>query len=118
MNAKGASTALVSGIGANMWVGLLIIATFGAGAVVPGLFSDYAEQVGFRLMLYIALAESWNLLAGYCGLVSLGSASFIGLGAYVFVGMINGFVAPISGAMGSSHRLRATAKNRKAEPLS
>jgi branched-chain amino acid transport system permease protein len=96
VNAKGTATAPISGIGANVWAALLIIATFGAGTVAPGLLSDYAEQIGFRLMLYIALAESWNLLAGYCGLVSLGSASFIGLGAYVFVGMINGFAAPIS----------------------
>jgi branched-chain amino acid transport system permease protein len=75
---------------------VLIVVVFAGGAVVPNLLSDYSQQIGFRLMLYIVLAESWNLLAGYCGLVSLGSASFVGLGAYIFVGMINGFGAPLS----------------------
>ena len=30
----------------------------------------------------LALAEMWNLLAGYAGLVSIGQQAFIGLGAY------------------------------------
>ncbi len=96
MNAKRTSAALISGLGAQSLVGLLIVVVFAGGAVVPNMLSDYAQQIGFRLMLYIVLAELWNLLAGYCGLVSLGSASFVGLGAYIFVGMINGFGAPLS----------------------
>ena len=96
MNAKRTSAALISGLGAQSLVGLLIVVVFAGGAVVPNMLSDYAQQIGFRLMLYIVLAESWNLLAGYCGVVSLGSASFVGLGAYIFVGMINGFGAPLS----------------------
>ena len=72
--------------------GLLIAAVFAVGAVVPNILSDYALLIGFRLMLYIVLAEAWNLLAGYCGLVSLGSASFVGIGAYVFVGLLNQMV--------------------------
>jgi branched-chain amino acid transport system permease protein len=31
---------------------------------------------------YLALAELWNLLAGYAGVISLGSQGFIGLGGY------------------------------------
>ena len=96
MSSKRTSAALISGFGAQSWAGLLIVVVFAIGAFVPNLLGDYAQQIAFRLMLYIVLAESWNLLAGYCGLVSLGSASFVGLGAYVFVGMINGFGAPLS----------------------
>jgi len=33
-------------------------------------------------MLYIAIAQMWNLLAGYTGLISLGQPCFIGLGGY------------------------------------
>jgi branched-chain amino acid transport system permease protein len=33
---------------------------------------------------YLALAELWNLLAGYAGVVSLGQQAFIGLGGYAF----------------------------------
>jgi branched-chain amino acid transport system permease protein len=32
--------------------------------------------------LYLAMAQAWNLLGGYSGLVSLGQQSFIGLGGY------------------------------------
>lgn len=57
-------------------------------AAAPWL-SDYALETGFRLLLLITLAEAWNLLAGYGGLVSLGTASFVGTGAYVLVGLMN-----------------------------
>jgi len=59
-----------------------------AAAVAPWL-SDYGLEIGFRLLLLLALAEAWNLLAGYAGLVSLGTASFVGLGAYVLTGLVN-----------------------------
>ena len=31
---------------------------------------------------YLALAQLWNLLAGYAGLVSVGQQAFVGLGGY------------------------------------
>jgi len=37
----------------------------------------------FLILLSITLAESWNMLAGYVGQVSLGHAAFFGLGALV-----------------------------------
>jgi branched-chain amino acid transport system permease protein len=64
-----------------------------AGLAAPPLLGTYATEVGFRLLLLIVLAEAWNLLAGYGGLVSLGAASFFGLGCYVMVGMLNQVVA-------------------------
>jgi branched-chain amino acid transport system permease protein len=66
---------------------------------IPGLLSDYGMQVAFRLMIFIALAEAWNLLAGYGGLVSLGSAAFVGIGAYVFIGVVNQLGLPIPAAL-------------------
>jgi len=56
--------------------------------------SDYALELGFRLLLLISLAEAWNLLAGYGGLVSLGTASFFGVGAYALVGLANQLGVP------------------------
>ncbi len=50
---------------------------------------DYGLEIGFRLLLILILAEAWNLLAGYGGLVSLGTASFVGIGAYVLTGGVN-----------------------------
>lgn len=58
-------------------------------AAAPLLNGDYGTEIGFRLLLYFTLGEAWNLLAGYGGLVSLGSASFMGTGAYVLVGLLN-----------------------------
>jgi branched-chain amino acid transport system permease protein len=58
-------------------------------ALVSQEFSDYTLEIGFRLLIMITLAEAWNLLAGYGGLVSLGTASFVGIGAYALTGLIN-----------------------------
>jgi branched-chain amino acid transport system permease protein len=38
-----------------------------------------------EMMVYIALASLWNLLAGYTGLVSVGQQAYVGLGTYVVV---------------------------------
>jgi len=51
-------------------------------ALGPMVLSDYDQQVAYRVFQYAALGTAWNLLAGYGGLVSLGSAAFIGIGAY------------------------------------
>ncbi len=32
--------------------------------------------------MYAALSQSWNILGGYCGQVSLGHALYFGFGAY------------------------------------
>lgn len=43
----------------------------------------YYCHVLFLFFIYLTLAEMWNLLAGYSGLVSLGQAAFMGLGGYM-----------------------------------
>ena len=46
----------------------------------------FAENAFMRNMVtfftLVALAQMWNLLAGYAGLVSIGQQAYIGLGAY------------------------------------
>jgi branched-chain amino acid transport system permease protein len=37
-----------------------------------------------EMAYYLALAQLWNLLAGYAGLVSVGQQAYVGLGAYFF----------------------------------
>lgn len=79
----------------------LLVAAFAGAAAIPGLLGRYELEIGFRLMLYITAAEAWNLLAGYGGLVSLGSAAFIGVGAYVFTGVLNlGLPVPVGLLLG------------------
>jgi branched-chain amino acid transport system permease protein len=37
-----------------------------------------------EMAYFLALAQLWNLLAGYAGLVSVGQQAYVGLGAYAF----------------------------------
>jgi len=68
------------------WALLPVLFAALAGAV-PWL-GDYSLEIAFRLLVLITLAEAWNLLAGYGGLVSLGTASFFGLGAYTLASLL------------------------------
>ncbi len=70
-------------------VAVLLPTSFIALAFASQTFSDYALEIGFRMLVMLVLAEAWNLLAGYGGLVSLGTASFVGVGAYALTGLIN-----------------------------
>ncbi|MGA0594677.1 branched-chain amino acid ABC transporter permease [Enterovirga sp. CN4-39] len=47
------------------------------------LFNDYYLNILVMTCLWAGLAGAWNLMAGYGGLVSLGHAAFLGIGAYV-----------------------------------
>ena len=41
------------------------------------------------LLILIALAQMWNLLAGFAGVVSVGQQAFVGIGAYGMVVFVN-----------------------------
>ena len=69
--------------------GAALVAVFAILAALTPVLSDYQLEIGFRLLLLITLAEAWNLLAGYGGMVSLGTAAFFGIGAYVFAAVVN-----------------------------
>ena len=38
-----------------------------------------------EMMIYLALASLWNLLAGYTGLVSVGQQAYVGIGVFTVV---------------------------------
>jgi branched-chain amino acid transport system permease protein len=42
----------------------------------------FPRHVMIMIFLYAMLAQAWNILAGYCGQISLGHAVFFGTGAY------------------------------------
>lgn len=46
-------------------------------------FSLYVQGLLIFVMIWVILGTSWNLLAGYTGLVSFGHAAYFGIGAYV-----------------------------------
>ena len=52
-------------------------------AVVPLFVKDvYVQNIMVLTLMYAALSQSWNILSGYCGQISLGHALYFGLGAY------------------------------------
>ncbi|MBI4607812.1 MAG: branched-chain amino acid ABC transporter permease [Candidatus Rokubacteria bacterium] len=49
----------------------------------PFVFTrPFPRHVMISIFLYAMLAQAWNILAGYCGQISLGHAVFFGIGAY------------------------------------
>jgi branched-chain amino acid transport system permease protein len=64
--------------------------------VLPGFVGRGAVQDLFFVFTMLALAQYWNLLAGYAGLVSIGQQAFIGLGAYtLFAATLVGGLDPL-----------------------
>jgi len=52
-------------------------------ALMPILDSDGSLQTPLVAILYfLALAQMWNLLAGFAGLISVGQQMFVGIGVY------------------------------------
>jgi branched-chain amino acid transport system permease protein len=75
--------------GARAWAAGALLIAAALLALAPVFSGDYAQQVSFRIFEYAALGQAWNLLAGYGGLVSLGSAAFIGIGEYTTAELTN-----------------------------
>ena len=73
----------------NTRTGTIALALFGlaivALAMVPFMGNTLAIQWTRELLMLLALASLWNLLAGYAGLVSVGQQAFVGFGAYAFL---------------------------------
>jgi branched-chain amino acid transport system permease protein len=59
-------------------VALVLIATPWWGTIAT-------QRLIGEMMIFIALASLWNLLAGYTGLVSVGQQAYVGLGVYIMV---------------------------------
>jgi branched-chain amino acid transport system permease protein len=55
-------------------------------AAVPLVVTDvYTQNVLILTLMYVTLSQSWNILGGYCGQISLGHSVYFGLGAYATV---------------------------------
>jgi len=51
-------------------------------ASVPFWAAGGTQRLLVEILTYLALAQLWNLLAGYAGLISIGQQAFVGLGGY------------------------------------
>ena len=61
----------------------LLLAGLLAALAFPAVFTPpFPRHVMIMIFLYGALATAWNIIAGYCGQISLGQAVFFGIGAY------------------------------------
>lgn len=67
--------------------GGLLLAVLACAVGVRWL-SDGAVSVLTEAFYFLALAQLWNLLAGYAGVVSLGQHAFLGLGGYVLFALV------------------------------
>ena len=62
-------------------IGATAIVVLGLAAV-PWIGSDVVVQFGINTLLLAVLAQSWNIIGGYCGYASFGHSTFYGLGSY------------------------------------
>ena len=71
-------------------------------ALVPLAVKDvYVQNIMVLTLMYAALSQSWNILGGYCGQISLGHALYFGLGAYTTTILFTKFgVLPWFGMLG------------------
>lgn len=78
-------------------VALALLPVFGSASVV-----DKATT----LLVYLLLALTWNLMAGWAGLVSVGQQAFFGLGGYFALRLVDGglaaYPALVAGAVGAA----------------
>jgi branched-chain amino acid transport system permease protein len=62
---------------------LLLLAAFALILVAaPYLISDYILSVLIIVLYFAYIGQAWNLMIGFAGLLSLGHALFVGIGAY------------------------------------
>jgi branched-chain amino acid transport system permease protein len=61
---------------------LLIAVVFAILLALPIFLGNYALGIFVMIFYYAYLGQSWNVLTGYTGHISLGHALFVGIGAY------------------------------------
>jgi len=80
-------------------------------AAIPFAVKDvYLLNVVVLTLLYAAMSQSWNILGGYCGQISLGHALYFGLGAYATTLLwVNNGITPWAGMVAGAAISAATA---------
>lgn len=62
---------------------VVVVAMLAIGFAAPLFSSRAVIQDLFFILTMLVLAQCWNLLAGFAGLVSVGQQAFVGFGAYI-----------------------------------
>src|SRR5690242_591322 len=63
-------------------------------AAAPLVAGDYLLSVLIAVLFSAYLAQSWNIMMGFAGLLSLGHALYVGLGAYASAALFVRFGIP------------------------
>lgn len=84
-------------------LGLLLLAWL---IYFPATASGYGIRFMLQLFMWVALAQSWNLISGLTGYVSFGHVAFFGTGSYATAIVINAgwpwFWASLAGGVASA----------------
>jgi branched-chain amino acid transport system permease protein len=84
------STARVRrGTTASTLFGIVALVIVAGLVTLPQWGQPATQRKLVELMMLIALAQMWNLLAGFGGVVSVGQQAFVGLGAYAMIFFVN-----------------------------
>ncbi len=67
---------------ASTIAGIVAIGLVLLGLILPAFASRSMIQDLFFILTMLTLAQLWNLIAGYGGMVSVGQQAFVGIGAY------------------------------------
>jgi branched-chain amino acid transport system permease protein len=76
----------------GLLLGLALV--LAALALYPLQATGYGVRFMLQLFMWVALAQSWNLISGLTGYVSFGHVAFFGMGAYTAAILINGLAWP------------------------
>jgi ABC-type branched-subunit amino acid transport system ATPase component/ABC-type branched-subunit amino acid transport system permease subunit len=61
----------------------LVIALVVVGTILYGTTGDFAASTGAYLMLWVLMAQGWNLISGFGGPLALGQAAYFGLADFL-----------------------------------
>ncbi|MBE7425195.1 MAG: branched-chain amino acid ABC transporter permease [Ideonella sp.] len=59
-----------------------VVLAFALVPFIPGVLDHYVFFYLFLVFVYVVLAQSWNIVAGYTGQISLAQHAFFGIGGY------------------------------------
>lgn len=73
----------------DWWIGGAVVLAVASLPLLP-FMNSYLLGVVVRVLIFVALGQSWNIVAGIGGQLSLGHGVFFGIGAYTTVLLFNG----------------------------
>ncbi|MGF3021852.1 branched-chain amino acid ABC transporter permease [Methylobacterium aquaticum] len=70
-----------------------------ATVLLGGIVGVFDPRMAADMLIYLTVAQLWNLLSGYAGLVSVGQQAFVGLGGYAFTYAATALAVPTLAAL-------------------